>query len=207
MPENEQPSGAMPAAVKPNGTGDGQGQQPAAVVAVAPAGDAMSLDQALAELERARKALKDTNAESAGRRKRLEELEAAEQARVQAQMSDAEKATAATKKLQDELAAKDQQMASLREQTVRYEVMLKAQEMAIIDLDAAVRLMDMGALEFGADGKPTNVEAVLKTLVKAKPYLVKASDSTPARLGTPPQKQKPPMAQGQGQAERRVMPL
>ena len=64
-------------------------------------------------------------------------------------------------------------MAALREMTVRYEVMLKAQEMAIIDLDAAVRLMDMAALEFGEDGKPTNVEAVLKALIKAKPYLVK----------------------------------
>jgi hypothetical protein len=207
MPEEQQPSGAMPAAVKPgNGASDGQGQQPAAVVASAPAGDAMSLDQALAELERARKALKETNAESAGRRKRLEELESAEQARLQAQMSDAEKATAALQKLKDEIAARDAQMAGLREQTVRYEVMLKAQEMAIIDLDAAARLMDMSALEFGADGKPTNVEAVLKALVKAKPYLVKP-DSKTSGMGTPPGRVPRAPAPVVGQTQRRVQPL
>jgi septal ring factor EnvC (AmiA/AmiB activator) len=205
MPDEQQPSGVMPAAVKPNVSGD-QAQQPGAVVASAPAGDAMSLDQALAELEKARKALKETNAESAGRRKRLEELESAEQARLQAQMSDAEKATAALQKLQEEIAARDAQMAGLREQTVRYEVMLKAQEMAIIDLDAAARLMDRDALEFGADGKPTNVEAVLKALVKAKPYLVKPSSSA-SGMGTPPGRAPRAPAPVVGQAQRRVQPL
>jgi hypothetical protein len=194
-------AGVIPAAEKP---AMGQSQQPSA--AQPNNGDAMSLEQALVELEKAKKMLKESNSESAGRRKRLEELEAAEQARVQAQMSDAEKVTAAAKKLQDELAAKDQQVTALREMTVRYEVMLKAQEMAIIDLDAAVRLMDMGALEFGEDGKPTNVEAVLKALIKAKPYLVKQDSKSPG-MGTPAGKTPRAPAPVTGQEQRRVQPL
>jgi hypothetical protein len=207
--DNGAGTGGTPPASKPGGVaapGDGQAQQPGDGQQQAPAGDAMSLEQALAELDKAKKMLKESNSESAGRRKRLEELEAAEQARVQAQMSDAEKATAAAQKLQDELVAKDQQVTALREMTVRYEVMLKAQEMAIVDLDAAVRLMDMGALEFGEDGKPTNVEAVLKALIKAKPYLVKQDSRSPG-MGTPAGRASRAPAPMTGHEQRRVQPL
>ncbi len=58
--------------------------------------------------------------------------------------------------------------------------MLAAQAMQIVDLDAAVRLMDRDALEIGEDGRPTNVEAVLKALIKAKPYLVKQAATATA---------------------------
>lgn len=178
---------ALPPANKPGGDGDagpGAASQPVSTgTDGAPAGDAMSLEQALAELAKVRRALKDVNAESAGRRKRLEELESAETQRQQAQMSEAEKATATAKRLNDELAARDARLASLQEQTIRYEVMLAAQAMQIVDLDAAVRLMDREQLEIGEDGRPTNVEAVLKALIKAKPYLVK--QAAPAQ-GTAP---------------------
>lgn len=169
------------------GGGDG-GQQPAGNGSqsnqASGGNDGMSLEQALAELEKTRKALKEVNGESAGRRKRLEELEAAEQARQQAAMSDAEKAAVEAKRLQGDLAQRDAALAALREQAVRYEVMLAAQGMGIVDLDAAVLLMDRGSLEFDESGKPTNVEPVLKKLVSAKPYLVKAAAGS-SGLGTP----------------------
>lgn len=204
-------AGGMPAANKPGGSegeGAGAGQQPAGTGtgSQAAGSDGMSLDQALAELERAKKMLKESNAESAGRRKRLEELEAAETQRQQAQMSEAEKALAATKRLQEQIATYEQQVAELRQASVRYEVMLKAQEMGLIDLDAAVRLMDMGALEFDEAGKPTNVEKVLKSLVTAKPYLVKQDAKSPG-LGTPPQKPRTPGAGSNERPVRRVTPL
>jgi hypothetical protein len=173
---------ALPPANKPGGdAGDGPGValQPGNTgTGDASSGEVTSLESALAELAKVRRALKDVNAESAGRRKRLEELEAAESQRQQAQMSEAEKAKAAAQRLNEELAARDARLASLQEQTIRYEVMLAAQAMQIVDLDAAVRLMDRDALEIGEDGRPTNVEAVLKALIKAKPYLVKQAAAT-----------------------------
>lgn len=207
-------AGGMPAANKPGsseGDGASAGQQPASGAAgAATGGDGMSAEQALAELEKLRKQLKESNAESAGRRKRLEELEAAEQARQQAQMSDAEKAVAAQKALSDKLAQYEQQLATQRQENVRLEVMLAAQGLAIIDLDAAYRLLDVSALEFDeATGKPTNVEKALKDLIKAKPYLVK-QEQKGSGMGTPaPLNQQQRKAGGTptGTSERRVTPL
>lgn len=201
-------AGGMPAAVKPGSDGgDGGAQQPGnSGTGAAPGVDAMSIEQALAELEKAKRMLKEANSESAGRRKRLEELEAAEQARQQAQMSDAEKAAAAAETLKQELAARDAQIASLQQAAVRYEVMLEAQKLGIIDLDAAHRLLDPQALEFGEDGKPTNVEAALKALVKEKPYLVR-QEAKSSGVGTPPQKPRTPAQNQAGVGTRRVTPL
>ncbi len=193
------------------GTGEGSGQQPAGAGPQGATGEGggMSLEQALAELEKARKALKDVNGESAARRKRLEELETAEQARQQAQMSEAEKAVAAQKALTDKIVAYEQQVQALRQETVRYEVMLAAQGLSVIDLDAAYRLLDLGSLEFDeATGKPTNVEKALKDLINAKPYLVK-QEQKGSGMGTPApqQQQRKPGGTPTGTGERRVTPL
>lgn len=57
-----------------------------------------------AELEKVRKALKDANKEAAERRKRNEELEAAEAKRKEAEMTESEKAAARVKELESKLA-------------------------------------------------------------------------------------------------------
>ncbi len=192
--------------------GEGSGEQPGAAGAqggAAGAGDAMSLEQVQAELEKARKALKDANAESAGRRKRLEELEGAEAERERAKLSEVERAAkdaqAAQQKAQDletRLAEMDRKHKAA---VVQYEVKLQAAAMGIIDPDAAVKLLDWDTLEFGEDGAPKNVEAALKKLVAAKPYLVKAQGSS-SGLGTPAAKPRQPATQ-QGTGVRRVTPL
>lgn len=208
MPDEQQPSGVMPAAAKPNVNGD-QAQQPGTVAAGTPASAEMSLEQALTELEKARKALKDTNAESAGRRKRLEELEAAEQARQTASLTETEKQAKASEALKQQAADLQKQMEILQrehqERVIRYEVMLKASNMGIIDLDAATKLMDWQELEFGEDGTPKNIDGVLKKLIKDRPYLSKQDSKSPG-MGTPAQKQRTPLAET-GQATRRVTPL
>ncbi len=194
--------------------GEGNGQQPpnAGAGAGGASGDGggMSLEQAQAELEKARKALKDVNAESAGRRKRLEELEAAEAERERAKLSDVERATkdaaAAQKKVQDLEARLAEMEKAHKEAVVQYEVKLQASAMGIIDPDAAVKLLDWNTLEFNEDGTPKNVEAALKKLVGAKPYLVKAQGNS-SGLGTPPAKPRQPATSGQGTGERRVTPL
>jgi len=188
MPE-EKTAGGMPGAGAAAGAG-AQGEGDASTAAQQGskgAGEkqaALTLEAALGELERARKALKDANSESAGRRKRLEELEQAETKRNEAEMTAAQKAQKAAADLQAKIAEMEgQAKAREREQqerVIRYEVMLKATGMGVVDPDAAVKLLDWSTLEFDEQGQPKNTEAVLKALMKAKPYLVKAAQAAGA---------------------------
>jgi len=187
MPE-EKTAGGMPGAGAAAGAGaQGEGEQGAGAQGSKGAGEkqaALTLEEALGELERARKALKDANSESAGRRKRLEELEQAETKRKEAEMTEAQKAQKAAADLQAQIAELGRQ-AQVREReqqerVIRYEVMLKATGMGVVDPDAAVKLLDWSTLEFDEQGQPKNTEAVLKALMKAKPYLVKAAQAAGA---------------------------
>jgi len=76
--------------------------------------------------------------------------------------------------------------ARLRETVTRLEVERQARKLGIVDEDAAYRLLNTSAITLDDDGKPSNIEALLKDLVKAKPYLVQAASSSPtnpARTG------------------------
>jgi hypothetical protein len=99
------------------------------------------------------------------------------------QMSEAEK----LKKAADEATQRAQAAeARLKETVTHMEIERQARKLHIVDEDAAYRLLDASKIEFDANGTPTNVEALLKDLVKAKPYLVQAASSSPtnpARTG------------------------
>ena len=69
--------------------------------------------------------------------------------------------------------------AAQREQTVRYEVMLRSANRNVVDPEAAVKLIDLSSLEFGEDGTPTNIDKALDGLLKQKPYLVKSEAAPP----------------------------
>lgn len=78
--------------------------------------------------------------------------------------------------------------ARIKEMNTRGEIERQARKLGIVDEDAAYRLLDVTKLEFDDAGSPTNAEALLKDLVKAKPYLAQAATSTigatnPARSG------------------------
>jgi chemosensory pili system protein ChpA (sensor histidine kinase/response regulator) len=115
--------------------------------------------------------------ESQNLRKRLAELEKVDADRKAAELSEAEQAKQAAQ-------ASQQELAKLREEhrtaTVRYEVMLLASKLNVVDPDAAVRLLDLEAIETAEDGALDRaaVEAALKALLKAKPYLVKPEQVT-----------------------------
>ena len=99
----------------------------------------------------------------------------------------------ADKRKSDELSKSDadkvQEKISLLERTnteltqkhklmmAQYEVAITAAKIGIVDPDAAYRLIDHSKIEYGSDEKPSNVEALLKELVKQKPYLVGGSTS------------------------------
>jgi len=73
-----------------------------------------------------------------------------------------------------------------RERTLKYEVMLAASRMKIVDPEAAYRLLDLSQIEFAEDGTPKNLDQALKDLIKAKPYLV-----GPAAPGSPTNPERP----------------
>lgn len=139
-------------------------------------GDGMSsqaqptAEQVAAELAELRKALKAANAESMSRRKRLEELEAAEEERKAAQMSEIDKALKAKADAEARAQAAEERM---RTAAIRNAVVLAATRANFYDPEDAFRLADLDAVQIGDDGKVAGVEEALKTLAKTKPHLVK----------------------------------
>lgn len=79
-----------------------------------------------------------------------------------------------------------EQATKQKELATQYEVATVATRLGIVDPDAAYRLVDLSKLEYGEDGKPKNVEAVLKEMIGQKPYLVGSGTSaTNAARGNP----------------------
>jgi hypothetical protein len=72
-----------------------------------------------------------------------------------------------------------------KETAAQYDVALKAAKLGIVDPDAAWKLLDKSALEYGADDKPNNTEPLLQALLKDKPYLAGGGSSAanPAKSG------------------------
>ena len=80
-----------------------------------------------------------------------------------------------TEKLQKQLATlqseHDNAIRAAQERTINYEVRLQAAQMGIVDPDAAARLLDWSQIEYDDNGAPTNVNDLLKNLLKTKSYL------------------------------------
>jgi hypothetical protein len=108
--------------------------------------------------------------ENANLRKRLADFEAAEAKKNEASLSEAEKQSKRAAELEAQLKAVQ---TAQQEQIVRYEVMLRAAALNVVDPEAAVKLIDLSSLEFDESGKPINIDKALSALLKQKPYLVK----------------------------------
>ena len=119
--------------------------------------------------------VKGLRSEAAAYRKRLRELEAKVKADEDAKLSESEK-------LQKRLQELEAQVQAHAEEKLRYEVMLAASKLNIVDPEAAFKLLDREALEDG------DVEKALKALVTKRPYLVSqpssSSPTNPARSAT-----------------------
>lgn len=123
-----------------------------------PAVETISLDEA-----------KKLRSEAQSLRKRLKAFEDAEQQRKTESLSEAEKSAAQLKSLQETAAKAENDRAALRLQLA---VERAARKLNITDEDAAFKLMDASAVEYDDNGVPTNVDAVLAALTKARPWLV-----------------------------------
>lgn len=108
-------------------------------------------------------------AEAAEYRKRLWELEGKVKAEEEAKMTEQEK----LQKRLAELERKEiEYQQSLQARTLEYEVKLHAARLGVVDPEVAYRLIDLKQVEFDEDGKPVNLEKVLKELIAKKTYLV-----------------------------------
>ena len=148
-----------------------------------------SIDELKAQVQRMEAALSKSNREGKDHRltaidlaTKLKDLEA-----FKAQV-DAEKLTTEQKQeltrqnLEKQLAdlQKEKEIATRQTQELRVtnEVFKHGQRLNIIDLDAAVKLLDSSQIEYDESGQPINIEALLKTLVKDRTWLVSKQQQT-----------------------------
>ena len=145
-----------------------------------PPGATLDAAQLQAQVGQLQDALKKANREAAERRKKLEELEAVEQRKTEAQLSEVEKAN----KRADEAAAKLEALqASMRDRAIRHAVEIEAARQNFIDPADALALADLASVQYSDDdGKVTGVDTAIKALAKAKPHLVKPAQNQPANL-------------------------
>lgn len=135
----------------------------------------MTLEQMKAELERTRAALKKANDESAGRRKKLEELEAAEEARKTAELSEAQKAAARAEKAEAELKALADRH---RRNAIQAAVRLEAVTLGFVDPADAAALTDLSGVTLDDDDQVIGADKAVQALAKAKPHLIKQATTT-----------------------------
>lgn len=166
-----------------DGTSDtppaGKTDQPAAGDAGKGDDESFDKERALATIKKLReneKAAKDVAKELADLKAEKAERERKEQADAEAQakargefekLAEAEKARA-EKALADLTAEREARKAD----RVRHDVLVTAQRLGAVDPDVTYRLLDLSQVEYGDDGAPKNTEALLKALLKDKPYLV-----------------------------------
>lgn len=126
------------------------------------------------ELTRARE-------EAAATRIELKALREAEKARADAELTETQRLTNRQKELEAE---NEKLKTQLRENAIAAAIAKQALALGIIDPDAAVKLLNTDELEVDEEtGKPKNVEAALKALIKDKPYLVAKQESpTPGAM-------------------------
>src|SRR5690554_1385394 len=96
--------------------------------------------------------------------KRLSELSEVEKAQEQAKQFEA--------KVQELTAQLEAERTKAQQQAIKNEFIKVASSANIIDIDAAIALSDLSAVEIGEDGKVNGIDDVVKTLVENKPYLV-----------------------------------
>lgn len=149
-----------------SGTGGGEQQNSE--------GGAMSPEQLQAELERTRAALKAANKEAAERRKKLEEVEANEAKRKESELTEVQRAA---KRAEEAEASLKQTKDRYRQNAIRNEIKLYAQNAGFVDTNDAIALADMSGVDFDeASDKVIGAKEAIDALAKAKPHLLRATE-------------------------------
>jgi regulator of replication initiation timing len=147
------PGTQPPAGTPPTLADGGSGEQQAPP-------DTLSLDEA-----------KKLRQEAQSLRKRLATLEEAAKAADEAKLSETERLTRKASDLERQLAERD---VALKDRTVLASTVEAAARLGFANPRLAHRLLDHSEIEFEADGTPSNIDALLKDLLRAEPYLASA---------------------------------
>lgn len=115
--------------------------------------------------------LKRANSEAKTYREKATELDRLKAELEASKLSDTEKLQKSNAELQKKY---DDLFSTSQTRMINSEVQLKAIELNIISPRAASKLIDHSAIEYDADGNPTNIVDLLKDLLKAEPYLAGA---------------------------------
>jgi hypothetical protein len=161
---------------------DPQTQPPAGTPAAAttsPADDAAGDGAAAFSLDEAKK----LRSENSGLRRRLNELEAADRKRSEAELSEVEKRD---KRIADLERQNTEQQQAHQSLVVREAVVTAARKAGFWDPDLAVALVDLADVEFSETGQPRNIDRLVAEVAKVKPRLLNgAPDSGLGPRGTP----------------------
>lgn len=119
---------------------------------------------------------------------KLSEYESQAEEQRQSELSDLQKAQEQAKQFESQLSELTAQLeterGNARQQAIKNEFIKVASSANIIDIDAAIALSDLSAVEIGEDGKVNGVDDVIKTLVENKPYLVAKKQTQPIGTAT-----------------------
>lgn len=101
-------------------------------------------------------------------RKRLKAMDEAEQARAEAELSEQQKRERRLAELEQERATWEQERKAVY---LTSAVNALSSRLGLVDADAVTRLIDTSAVEYDEAGHPTNVEELVRALLRSKPYL------------------------------------
>lgn len=182
MPEETPPAQPQAGGADPI---DPQGQVPTTLQADPQAGEPQKPQKSAEEYERM---ITELRKEAAGHRLKLKKFEDEEAKRLEAQMTEQQKLE---KRVADLQKAHDDALRTHQEYRINAEVRLQATQLGFANVEDATRLLDWTQIAYGDDGTPENVQALLKDLLKTKPYLA-GSKATPVTSGgatNPPRSQ------------------
>lgn len=153
--------------------------QPDSAQAGTTAADQASIPgRSAADIERE---LKEVRAEAAKYRTAQRDLEARLKKYDDDKLSDTDRLSKAAQESEKKAFEAE---SRLQEALLRIAVEREARKLNVVDEDAAYRLLDISTVEYDDQGKPRNVESLLKTLVKDKPYLIKAATPPPGDVNS-----------------------
>ena len=112
--------------------------------------------------------IKSLRSENAKHRTELKDVKAQLEQFKQAQMSETEKAAARLQQLEAENA---KLITAQRDNALRSAITTAAARLGVKHVDAALRLIDVGALDIADDGKVSGADAAMRDLVKQYPGL------------------------------------
>jgi hypothetical protein len=166
MTDTTTTEGQVPDAMKPTEISQAVPANPDPEAQV-PDGEAHDPERARALIQKLRQ--KEKLAEQLERR--VKQFEDKEREAERAKLSEIEQERSRRTELETEL---KREREHNRNRLTSYEVKMAAQNLNIVDPDAALKLV---SLEYGDDGEPIDIEGSLKQLIEDKPYLVRTEQA------------------------------